>query len=56
MEKEKVELRGRVFFIRKEEGNHVVCVRMARGHVAKRNKPESKTSMAYFLSFVEFGR
>lgn len=56
MEKEKVELRGRVFFTRKEEGNHVVCVRMARGHVAKRNKPESKTSMAYFLSFVEFGR
>lgn len=47
---------GGVFFIRKEEGNHVVCVRMPRGHGAKRNKPESETSMAYFLLFVELGR
>ena len=47
---------GGVFFIRKEEGNHVVCVRMPRGHGAKRKKPESETSMAYFLSLVEFGR
>lgn len=54
-DKEKVDLRGGVFFILKE-GNHVVYVRMARGHGAKWNKPESKTSMAYFLLFVEFGR